>query len=169
MKNNNSGFSLIELIIVILIIAIIAAIAIPNLLAARRSANQGSCISSLRSLHSAQMTYQTSIGSGNYAGTDSSIGDIVGLTTLRNRELIDPVLGSGSKSGFNFVGAVTLSSSTNPATFFFSANPVSVSGPTQTATRRYNITQTGLILADATDLSTPFDASTITTATLTID
>ena len=52
MKNENEkGFSLIELLVVVIIIAIVAAIAIPNLLASRRAANEASAISSLRTIH----------------------------------------------------------------------------------------------------------------------
>ena len=60
-----AGFTLIELMIVIAIIAIIAAIAIPNLLDARKAANEANAIAFLRSYHSAQNVYREQDKDGN--------------------------------------------------------------------------------------------------------
>ena len=76
---------------------IIAAIAIPNLLASRRAANEGSAMSSLRTLSSAEMTYQATSGDGKF-GT---------LSELAAANLIDSKLATGTKNGYIFTLELT--------------------------------------------------------------
>jgi type IV pilus assembly protein PilA len=57
MKNKQSGFSLIELLLVVVIIGIIAAIAVPSLMKARESAENGSAFSAMRTLSTLQVGF----------------------------------------------------------------------------------------------------------------
>ena len=64
MKNRQTGFSLIELLIVVAIILIISAIAIPNLLRARIAANESSAVGSIRAINTAETAYYSTYAVG---------------------------------------------------------------------------------------------------------
>src|SRR5215467_2079498 len=97
------GFSLIELLIVVAIILIIAAIAIPNLLRARIAANEASAVSSLRTMNTACITYNSTYGT--FPSAQSKLGPMTGATpNSTTADLLDAVLapasGAASKSGY---------------------------------------------------------------------
>lgn len=160
---HQSGFSLIELLIVIVVIAILATLAGAGFLAARRSANEGSTISSLRILHSAQMTYALSFGSGEFAGSVGG-GTLDALTTLAQNQLIDPVVGSGSKSGYNTVGGREIASPGSPAQFFFSSIPISTESLIATGHYRYGISTDGILRKDENTTSHFLNTINVATA-----
>src|SRR5258707_5532725 len=108
------GFSLIELLIVVAIILIIAAIAIPNLLRARIAANESSAVASIRTLNTAQISYNSAYPTVGFAATLGALsGTSCAPPSSTGSCLIDQALSGGTKSGYLFAMAVTTVGSLN--------------------------------------------------------
>ena len=148
MKTKQKGFSLIELLIVVAIILIIAAIAIPNLLRSKMAANEASAVGSLRTLNTSCVAYSTTYGT--YPAALANLGP-ASTASSATADLVDSVLSSGSKSGYNF----TYSTDAALDSYAITAVPVSAN----TGTRQFFTDQSGVIRAAvggaATASSTP--------------
>jgi type IV pilus assembly protein PilA len=117
------GFSLIELLIVVAVILIIAAIALPNLIRSRIAANESSAAGSVRSIVTAQVSYASTYGIGHAPDLATLSGAGLPCTaTSTSACLLDPVLASGTKSGYLLA---TSSGGANNSTFVVSAVPAS--------------------------------------------
>ena len=146
-SSRHNGFTLIELMIVIAIIAVIASIAIPNLIEARKGANEAAAIASLRTLHAAEEMYRD-----QDKDQDGRLNFAVDLDTLRTTNaLIDQVLATGTKQGY-------LYRVVSANEFFFEATATPVA-PGKSGDRYFYIDDTGVIrfstTASATSQSLP--------------
>jgi len=74
--NNERSFTLVEIMIATSIIALLAAVAIPNLITARRTANEAAAKGNLRALSSAAET--ASISLGHYPTTIAELQNFIG-------------------------------------------------------------------------------------------
>ena len=137
-----NGFTLIELMIVIAIIAIIAAIALPNLLEARKGANEAAAIGGLRSLFEAEEMFRDQ--DKDHDGVLQFAPNF--QTLVQFGALIDTVLATGTKMGYVYT-IVTA----DPWRFEAIASPLS---PGRSGDRYFFIDDTGLILFSVTGPAT---------------
>ena len=94
---NETGFTLIELMIVIAIIGILAAIAIPNFVSYRRRAYNASANTGIKNLYTAAQAYFTD----NHSASTTSLDDYKAYGFRQSIDVAVTIQGAGSQGSFS--------------------------------------------------------------------
>lgn len=128
------GFTLVELMIVVAIVAVVSSIAIPNILSARKHGNETAAVGALKTIAVVQTIFRE-------ADKDrDGRADYGTLSELSSTQLIDSVLGSGTKQGYLF--QASYSTTTSEFLWFAVANPAA---PKTTGDRYFETNQNAVI------------------------
>lgn len=153
------GFSLIELLIVVAIILIIAAIAIPTLTRARVAADESSAAGSVRSINTAEISYNAAYPATGFTTTLSQLGSPLGTCTpsTANGCFIDSTLSTGTKSGYIFAtGTGSCGTSAPVSCYSVVATP---QFPAYTGAHYFCSFEDGVVRSSSTALSNPCSPS----------
>ncbi|MCH7909218.1 MAG: prepilin-type N-terminal cleavage/methylation domain-containing protein [Candidatus Hydrogenedentes bacterium] len=144
MNKQNSGFTLIELMIVVAIIGIIVAVTVPAFLTSRMNANETSAIASLRMISTSQTGFLAAglrddnvDGQADY-GTLTQLGD----GTLSGEPFIDQLMALGTKQGYQLSIIVTTGGPLTAPRYDAYAVPTAI---TQSGIRKFYVNEEGVI------------------------
>ena len=103
-NHQESGFTLVELLIVMSVILILMTLAIPAMQSVVRRGNETSAIASLRMLNEMEGQYNSTYPQHGFACSLTALGGKVGSgpPTAESAQLVAEDLASGNKSGYTF-------------------------------------------------------------------
>jgi type II secretory pathway pseudopilin PulG len=151
MREQQQGFSVVQVVIGVAILLVLAAIAIPNLLHSNLSENESLAVASLRTLNASCTSYAMLYG--GYPANLANLGP-GNPPSSTSAGLVEAALARGSKSGYVFTytaGAAGISG--NILSYSITANPVA---PGTSGQRGFFTDQSGVIRANT---SSAADAS----------
>lgn len=131
-RKSDAGFTLLELIFVTAVIGLLSAMAVPTVFRSRMAANETSAFGTIRTVHTAQLTYALTCGYGNYGSQFPDLGNPAGDGYLPLDLTSAPM---PLKSGYNYtltpgpVGATGFTDCNGNATsfdYYVSAEPLSI-------------------------------------------
>ena len=168
-KSSAAGFPLLEMIFVTAVIGLLSAIAVPTVFRSRMAANETSAFGTVRSIHTAQLTYALTCGYGNYASQFTDLGPFGGDGYLPPdlTASLTPL-----KSGYNYVlqpgpsgpsGFTDCNGNATSLDYYVAAEPASIGG---TGRRAFASNQAHVIWQDLMGVAPvePFAAGGTTSA-----
>jgi type IV pilus assembly protein PilA len=150
------GFTLIEVIFVTAVIALVSAIAVPTVFRSKLAANETSAVGTMRTIHTAQLTFTLTCGYGLYASSFTDLVDPTGENFLTEDLTYSP---TPQKSGFDYTmqpgpsgpsGLVDCNGGSTATEYYVSATPSAVGG---TANRAFATNQNSVIWQDVTGVA----------------
>jgi type IV pilus assembly protein PilA len=159
-----AGFTLLELIFVTAVIGLLSAMAIPTVFRSKMAANETSAFGTIRTVHTAELTFALTCGYGNYASQFPDLGNPAGDGYL---PMDLTAAATPLKSGYNYnltpgpVGVSGFTDCNGNATtldYYISAEPLAIGS---TGRRGFASNQAHVIWQDTAGLAPvePFTAA----------